>query len=277
MNSDPVNGAATPGGSRPLRLSPLPGLPLIAPGDDLADLVWQALAKAGLTLRDGDVLVLAQKVVSKAEGRWVDLRTVTPSPRARQLAEVVQKDPRLVEVVLRESREVLRAVPGVLIVEHRLGFVCANAGVDHSNVGPPPGTPPDRAGSPDDWVLLLPADPDASAARLRLRWEALSGARLGVLIIDSHGRAWRLGTVGVTIGLSGLPGLVDLRGAPDLLGRTLRVTTVGVADELAAAASLVMGQAAEGTPVVHVRGFPYPLREAHLGELLRPKERDLFR
>ncbi len=260
-----------------MELTPLPGLPLVAPGDDLAALVWQALGAAGIALRDGDILVLAQKVVSKAEGRWVDLRTVTPSARARALAAVVQKDPRLVEVVLRESREVLRAVPGVLIVEHRLGFVCANAGVDHSNVGPPPGTLPDEAGSPDDWVLLLPRDPDASAARLRRRWEALSGARLGVLIIDSHGRAWRLGTVGVTIGLSGLPGLVDLRGAPDLQGRPLRVTTVGVADELAAAASLVMGQAAEGTPVVHVRGFPYPLREATLGELLRPRERDLFR
>ncbi|HEY57972.1 MAG TPA: coenzyme F420-0:L-glutamate ligase [Anaerolineae bacterium] len=260
-----------------VELIPLPGLPLVAPGDDLAALVWQALQEAGMALRDGDILVLAQKVVSKAEGRWVDLRTVAPSARARALAQVVQKDPRLVEVVLRESREVLRAVPGVLIVEHRLGFVCANAGVDHSNVGPPPGAPPQRVGSPEDWVLLLPADPDASAARLRRRWEALSGARLGVLIIDSHGRAWRLGTVGVAIGLSGLPGLVDLRGAPDLLGRELRVTTVGVADELAAAASLVMGQAGEGTPVVHVRGFPYPLREGSLGELLRPKERDLFR
>lgn len=260
-----------------LTLTPLRGLPLIRPGDDLAALILQALAAQGLALQDGDILVLAQKVVSKAEGRWVDLRTVTPSSQARRLAAVVDKDPRLVEVVLRESNEVLRAVPGVLIVEHRLGFVCANAGVDHSNVGPPPGTPPEGAGTPEDWVLLLPEDPDASARRLRQRLEAATGRRLGVLIIDSHGRAWRLGTVGVAIGLSGLPGLLDLRGAPDLLGRPLRVTTVGVADELAAAASLVMGQAAEGTPVVHVRGFPYPLREGHLGELLRPRERDLFR
>ncbi len=260
-----------------MELTPLPEFPLVRPGDDLARLILQGIAAAGLTLQDGDILVLAQKIVSKAENRWVDLRTVRPTPRAHDLAARVHKDPRLVQVVLDESHEVLRAVPGVLIVEHRLGFVCANAGVDHSNVGPPPGTPPDQAGAPDDWVLLLPEDPAASAARLRRRLEAATGCRLGVLIIDSHGRAWRLGTVGVAIGLSGLPGLVDLRGASDLLGRELRVTTVGVADELAAAASLVMGQAAEGTPVVHVRGFPYPLREGSLGELLRPKEKDLFR
>jgi coenzyme F420-0:L-glutamate ligase/coenzyme F420-1:gamma-L-glutamate ligase len=164
---------------------------------------------------------------------------------------------------------VLRVRAGLIIVEHRLGFVCANAGIDHSNVSP--------GGAGGEWVLLLPQDPDASAHALRLRLQAATGARLGVMIIDSHGRAWRMGTVGVTIGLSGLPGLADLRGWQDLLGYTLRVTQVGVADELAAAASLVMGQAAEGTPVVHVRGFPYPLREASLREILRPKELDLFR
>jgi coenzyme F420-0:L-glutamate ligase/coenzyme F420-1:gamma-L-glutamate ligase len=158
----------------------------------------------------------------------------------------------------------------VIIVEHRLGFVCANAGIDHSNV-----KGDDIAG--EEWVLLLPLDPDASAQRIREGLEAYSGARLGVLIIDSHGRAWRMGTMGVAIGVSGLPGLMDLRGRPDLFGYNLRVTQVGVADELAAGASLVMGQAAEGTPVVHVRGFPYPLREACLEELLRPKELDLFR
>jgi coenzyme F420-0:L-glutamate ligase/coenzyme F420-1:gamma-L-glutamate ligase len=168
---------------------------------------------------------------------------------------------------------VLRVRPGTIVVEHRLGFVCANAGIDHSNVSPQA----DNDLDPEGWMLLLPIDPDASACAIRQRLEAASGARLGVLIIDSHGRAWRLGTVGVTIGLSGLPGLVDLRGAPDLLGHKLRITQVGAADELAAAASLIMGQAAEGTPVVHVRGFPYPLREAGLGELLRPKDQDMFR
>ncbi len=255
--------------TRALTLTPLPAIPEVRPGDDLAALVQRGLDAAGLTLRDHDILVLAQKVVSKAEGRFARLEDVTPSERARELARRTHKDPRLVELILRESREVLRAVPGVLIVEHRLGFVCANAGIDRSNVPP--------QAEPGQWVLLLPVDPDASAARLRAALEAASGARLGVLIIDSHGRAWRLGTVGMTIGLSGLPALVDLRGRADRHGYVLRVTQVAVADELAAAASLMMGQAAEGTPIVHVRGFPYPLAEGRLADLLRPRERDLFR
>ncbi|HMB22038.1 MAG: coenzyme F420-0:L-glutamate ligase, partial [Chloroflexota bacterium] len=175
-----------------------------------------------------------------------------------------------VELVLQESNEVLRTRPGTIIVEHRLGFVCANAGIDHSNV----------AGAGDkteEWVLLLPADPDHSARVICEEIASRTGKRIGVLIIDSHGRAWRNGTVGVAIGIAGLPGLLDLRGKPDLFGFTLRITQVGVADELAAAASLVMGQASEGTPVVHVRGFPYALRAASLNELLRPKDQDLFR
>lgn len=253
-----------------LTLTPLPGLPLISPGDDLASLILQALDRAHLSLVEGDILVLAQKIVSKAEGRLVDLSQVTPSPRALELAARTDKDPRLVELILSESRQVLRTRPGTIIVEHRLGFVCANAGIDHSNVH-------GAAGKAEDWVLLLPKDPDASACALRQRLEAASGARLGVLIIDSHGRAWRLGTVGMAIGISGMPGLVDMRGWADLFDYRLQITQVGVADELAAAASLVMGQAAEGTPVVHVRGFPYPLREASLSELLRPREQDLFR
>jgi coenzyme F420-0:L-glutamate ligase/coenzyme F420-1:gamma-L-glutamate ligase len=253
-----------------LTLTPLAGLPMIQPGDDLAGLLLDALARAQITLQDGDILVLAQKIVSKAEGRRVNLAQVQASPAAVELAGRTEKDPRVVELVLQESREVLRSRPGTVIVEHNLGFVCANAGIDHSNV----------AGEGDaaaEWVLLLPADPDRSAQALRARLEAASAARLGVMIIDSHGRAWRNGTVGVAVGLAGLPGVVDLRGQPDLFGYTLRITQVGAADELAAAASLVMGQAAEGTPVVHVRGFPYPLREGGLGELLRPREQDLFR
>jgi coenzyme F420-0:L-glutamate ligase/coenzyme F420-1:gamma-L-glutamate ligase len=200
----------------------------------------------------------------------LNLASVAVSEQARQLALQAEKDPRLVELILRESREVLRVRPGAIIVEHRLGFVCANAGIDHSNV----------AGGGDaheEYVLLLPEDPDRSASQLRLALHASLGVDLGILIIDSHGRAWRNGTVGVAIGLSGLPGLVDLRGQPDLFGYTLRITQIGAADELAAAASLVMGQAAEGTPVVHVRGFPYAPREASLSELIRPKEQDLFR
>lgn len=253
-----------------LVLTPLPEIPLVQPGDDLVALIEQALQRAAISLQDGDILVLAQKIVSKAEGRLANLVAVKPSLQAQQLAERIEKDPRLVELVLRESNEVVRTRPGTIVVEHRLGFVCANAGIDHSNV----------AGSGDaqeEWVLLLPEDPDASAFALRQRLEATSQARLGVLIIDSHGRAWRQGVTGMTIGLSGLPALVDLRGHPDLFGYALRITQVGVADELAAAASLVMGQADEGTPVIHVRGFPYPLREGSFDELLRPKEQDLFR
>jgi coenzyme F420-0:L-glutamate ligase / coenzyme F420-1:gamma-L-glutamate ligase len=253
-----------------LTLTPLSGLPLIQPGDDLMDVILQALVRDNIQLQDGDILVIAQKIVSKSEGRWVNLATVQPSERAVQLAEQIEKDARLVELVLQESNEVLRTRPGSIIVEHRLGFVCANAGIDHSNVA-------GEGDAVEEWVLLLPEDPDASAYALRQRLEAASGVRIGVMIIDSHGRAWRLGVVGAAIGLSGLPGLVDLRGDPDLFGYILRITQIGVADELAAAASLVMGQAAEGTPVVHVRGFPYPLREGNLKELLRPKDQDMFR
>ena len=269
-----------------LTITPLPDIPMIQTGDDLAAIILQAVEKAGLGLADGDILVVAQKVVSKTEGRWVNLATVTPSARAVELAEQSQKDARVVELILGESREVLRVRPGSIIVEHRLGFVCASAGIDHSNVagegaqaasGEGAQAASSEGAQAEEWVLLLPEDPTASAQALRQRFEAASGKHLGVMIIDSHGRAWRLGVVGVAIGFAGLPGLVDLRGQPDLFGYTLRITLVGAADELAAAASLVMGQAAEGTPVVHVRGFPYPLREGSLQELLRPKEQDMFR
>lgn len=253
-----------------LTLTPLPNIPLIQPGDNLGEILFNAAQKTGLTWQDGDILVVAQKIVSKAEGRLVNLQTVTPSKAALDLAAATDKDPRLAELILQESRAILRTRPGTVIVEHRLGFICANAGIDHSNVR-------GEGGQAEDWVLLLPCDPDASAASLRAYLENASGMHLGVLIIDSHGRAWRLGTVGVSIGISGFPGLVDLRGEPDLFGFHLRITQVGAADELAAAASLMMGQAAEGTPAVHVRGFPYPLRDGSLKELLRPPESDLFR
>jgi coenzyme F420-0:L-glutamate ligase/coenzyme F420-1:gamma-L-glutamate ligase len=253
-----------------LTLTPLRQFPLVQTGDDLAAYIQSGLKHEGIDLQDGDVLVVAQKIVSKAEGRWVNLTTVTPSERAIELGERLDKDARLVELILMESNEVLRTRPGTIIVEHQLGFVCANAGIDHSNV----------AGEGDqdaEWVLLLPEDPDRSAQVLREKLETASGVRLGVMIIDSHGRAWRIGVVGVSIGLSGLPAVVDLRGQPDLFGYTLRITQIAAADELAAAASLVMGQAAEGTPVVHVRGFPYPLREGSLQEILRARDQDLFR
>ncbi len=253
-----------------LTLTPLPGVPLVQPGADLPTIVLDACQRAGLTLSDGDILVLAQKIVSKAEGRLVNLMDVTPSAAALDLAVRSGKDPRLCELILRESNEVLRVRPGLVVVEHKLGFICANAGIDHSNVAPA-----ERDG--EEVYLLLPKDPDRSAAEIRCGLENTTGKRLGVLIIDSHGRAWREGTVGVTIGLAGVPALVDERGWRDLFGNELKVTVVGVADELAAAASLVMGQADEGTPAVHVRGFPYPLAESRLADLLRPKKKDLFR
>ncbi|GMR09793.1 MAG: coenzyme F420-0:L-glutamate ligase [Anaerolineae bacterium] len=248
-----------------MTLTALPGIPLIRPGDDLAGLILASAEESGIELETGDVLAVAQKVVSKAENRLVDLGQIQPSEPALKLAEEAQKDPRLVEVILSESNEVLRVRPGLIIVEHRLGFVCANAGVDHSNV------------EGRRTVLLLPENPEQSAGEIRESLERVTGASLGVLIIDSHGRAWRMGTEGVAIGASGFPALLDLRGEPDLFGRTLEVTQVGLADEMAAAASLVMGQGDEERPVIHVRGFPYPLREGSVQELLRPKEIDLFR
>jgi coenzyme F420-0:L-glutamate ligase/coenzyme F420-1:gamma-L-glutamate ligase len=247
-----------------LVLTPLPGIPMICAGDDLAAIILAALEQSDLTLATGDVLVLAQKVVSKAEGRTVDLRTVVPSPEAISLGEDTQKDPRIVELILAESTEVLRHRPGALIVAHRLGLVLANAGIDRSNVG-------------GDEVLLLPRDPDHSCAELRSALRAATDTDVGVMIIDSIGRAWRNGTIGTAIGVAGLPGLLDLRGTPDLFGRALETTEVGLADELAAAASLVMGQAAEGKPVVLVRGLGYGRRDGTAQELIRAREKDLFR
>ncbi|HXF84564.1 MAG TPA: coenzyme F420-0:L-glutamate ligase [Anaerolineales bacterium] len=263
----------------PLTLTPLQHIPLIRHGDDLADILVSALHANDIHLADGDILVITSKIVSKAEGRMVNLANVTPSARALELARKSEKDARLVELILQESNEVLRVRPGAIIVEHRLGFVCANAGIDHSNVAPLPlpQNSPKTGEEVEECVLLLPLDPDASSRAIREKIETQTGKQIGVMIIDSHGRAWRIGTVGMCIGLSGIPAVVDERGWKDLFGYELKITIVGVADELAAAASLVMGQAAEGTPAVHVRGFPYPLREGSLKELLRPKEQDMFR
>jgi coenzyme F420-0:L-glutamate ligase / coenzyme F420-1:gamma-L-glutamate ligase len=251
-------------------ISSLTGIPLVQPGDDLVKILIIALSENSINLTQGDIIVVAQKIVSKSEGRLVCLQNVKPSPRAYELSSITKKDARLVELVLEESREVLRAAKDVLIVEHKRGFICANAGIDHSNVQGP-------GLDSKDWVLLLPEDSDASANKIREGLEEYSGLTLGVMIIDSHGRAWRKGTVGVSIGMSGIPGLVDLRGEEDLYGNRLRVSEVGAGDELAAAASLVMGQASERTPLVHVRGFPYPLRESCITEIFRPRDIDLFR
>lgn len=245
-------------------------MPLVRQGDNLADILVLSMQASGVDLHDNDILVVAQKIVSKSEGRMVDITTITPTLRAEELARNADKDPRVVELMLQESNEVLRVRPGTIIVEHKLGFVCANAGIDHSNVA-------GSGNEKQEFVLLLPEDPDRSARELREQIKQRTGRSVGVMIIDSHGRAWRNGTVGMCIGLSGIPALVDERGWKDLFGYTLRVTVVGVADELAAAASLMMGQAAEGKPAVHVRGFPYPLEEGSLKELIRPREMDLFR
>jgi coenzyme F420-0:L-glutamate ligase/coenzyme F420-1:gamma-L-glutamate ligase len=251
---------------RELRLIALEGLPEITAGADLAALLLDALARHACVLTDGDILVVAQKIISKAEARRVLLKDVIPSARARELAATTLKDPRLVECMLREAVEVLRAKPGVLVLEHKSGSVMASAGVDQSNV--PEG---------EEAALLLPADADASARTLQQQIQAVSGARIGIIINDSFGRAWRNGVTGTAIGVAGVPALVDLRGHNDREGRPLRVTQVAAADELAAAASLLMGQAAEGCPAVLVRGFPYALRESSARELIRPRAEDLFR
>lgn len=253
-----------------LTLQPVLNIPLIQPGDDLVETIDRCLVKMKLELQGGDILVIAQKIVSKAEGRLVNLTEVIPSSTAEDFAAHTGKDPRFIELVLRESKTVLRTRPGTIIVEHKNGFICANAGIDHSNVCGP-------WGNAEDWVLLLPENADESAEVICSGFEKIYGVPVGVVIIDSHGRAWRNGIVGTTIGLANVPGIVDMRGKADLFGFQLRVTTIAAADELAAAASLVMGQAAEETPVIHVRGFPYGLRKAHLHELLRSKEQDLFR
>ncbi len=250
--------------SQELWLRPLRDIPLVQPGDDLAGIILASLEKSGWALQTGDVLVMAQKVVSKAENRIVDLADVTPSSRAVELAAEVDKDARLVELILSESKAVVRHRPGVLIVEHRLGFVMANAGIDRSNV------------NGGEHALLLPLDPDRSAAEIRRKIAAQANVDVGILIIDSFGRAWRNGTIGTAIGASGIPTLLDLRGRPDLYGRPLETTEVGWADELASAASLMMGQAGEGRPIVLVRGVT-ETGDGLATDLVRPKEKDMFR
>ncbi len=247
-------------------ISALAGIPLVEQGDDVAGLIIDGLAASGLSLQRGDILVIAQKVVSKAEGRVVDLRVVTPSPHAVQLAAKVDKDARLVELILRESTEVVRHRKGVLVVAHRSGIVLANAGIDASNV----------AGD-EHHVLLLPEDCHRSCRDIRSKLCAHTGVEPAVLIIDSLGRAWRNGTVGVALGAAGLPALLDLRGTPDLFGRELRSTEVGIADEIAAAASMLMGQAGEGTPIVLLRGLRLPGTDGSAADLIRSRETDLFR
>ena len=254
--------------ARTLTVSPLPGLPQIRPGDDLVAMIVAAIDLAGLVPADQDIIVLAQKIVSKAEGRLAPLDTVTPSPRAHELAAITGKDPRQMELVLAESAEVLRAKKNVIVVAHRLGLVMANAGIDRSNV--------EQTGD-SETVLLLPLDPDASAGRLRDGLEARYRVALGVIITDSIGRAWRLGTVGHAIGAAGVPAIIDQRGQPDMNGRALEVTETAFADSVASSAVLVMGEAAESTPAALVRGLAWSAPEKPAAALIRPAAEDMFR
>lgn len=250
-----------------LVILPVTGLPLVAPGDDLARSVGEAVAAAGEALRDGDVLVVAQKIVSKAEGRIARLDGVAITPDAQAIAGRAGKDPAAITLVLAEASEVLRAVPGVVITRHRTGHVLANSGVDASN-----------AVAGGGHVVLWPEDPDASARALRAGLQARFGTRIAVIVSDSLGRAWRMGTTGTAIGSAGMLPLRDRRGEADLFGRTLEATLIGVADEIAAAASLVMGEGAEGVPAAIVRGATYvPDEQAGIGAILRPIAQDLFR
>ncbi len=240
-------------------LTAIADFPLVQPGDDLVEMIGR------FPLQDDDILMVAQKIVSKSEGRMVALASVKPSTEARQLATRVEKDPRLVELILAESAEIVRASPGLLIVRHRLGFTLANAGIDASNV------------AEEEHVLLLPEAPDASARRLRNGIKETTEKDVGVIITDSWGRPWRMGTVGFAIGVAGLPAVIDLCGQPDLNGRELLATTIGIGDELAAAASLLMGQADEATPVIVVRGLSLPSTPGSANELVRPHDSDAFR
>ncbi len=247
-----------------IQLRAIRGIPEIVEGDDLGLQIARAATQMGLSLEDGDILIVAQKVVSKAEGRLVDLATIIPSDRAIALGRRQDRDPRLIEVVLSESASLLREDSHILITETMHGFVCANAGVDRSNV------------NGENWVSLLPVDPDASARSLRARCREIAAVDIAVIITDTFGRAWREGLANAAIGLAGLNPLVDFRGQLDDHGKELSATVLAIADELAAASGLLMRKTAR-IPVVHVRGYAYERGDQTASVLIRPRERDLFR
>jgi coenzyme F420-0:L-glutamate ligase / coenzyme F420-1:gamma-L-glutamate ligase len=245
-------------------LIPIHGIPLIQPGDDLVEVILQCLDVAGDPLKSGDILVLTQKIVSKAEGAMVDIASGHPSRKVRRLAHACDKDARLMALILSESKKVLRQSQHLIVTEHKKGWICANAGVDYSNV-------------PGEYVTLLPKDPDRTAKKIRARIRKLKRIETAVLIIDSHGRPFRKGAIGVALGCSGLSALVNQRGKRDLFNYRLTSTEVALADELASAASLLMGQANEGIPAVIIRGLKYPKGHGSAMDLIRPEEIDLFR
>jgi coenzyme F420-0:L-glutamate ligase/coenzyme F420-1:gamma-L-glutamate ligase len=264
MSEQPMEIACAPR----LTLTALPGIPIVRAGDDLVALILEGLARAGIRLEAGDVVVVTSKLVSRAEGRVLDLRSVEPSDRAIEVAAKVNKDPRLVEAILRESESISRMAKGVLVVRHRLGITAANAGIDLSNVDPSSGE--------GEIVLLLPVAPDESAERIRRGLVEVTGAAIGVVLTDSYGRPFRYGTVGAAIGVAGMPALWDQRGRKDLFGRPLETTITALGDQIAAAADLVAGQAGEGRPVVHIRGLTFPPSNGRAQDLIRPRDQDLY-
>ena len=243
------------------------GMPQVQPDDDIAELILGALADEGRQLISGDIIVIAQKIISKSENRYVTLDSATPSLDALKLAQETGKDPRIIELILSESTEVMRARPGLIIVRHRLGFVLANAGIDQSNI---------PSGENGDTVLLLPEDPSASCRQIKQCLKQRIGADVAVVINDSIGRAWRLGTVGTAIGSAGLSMLIDLRGRPDLYGRPMKTSMTAIGDQVASMASLMQGECDEGNPVVVCRGFGAFLGDGATESLVRPIHEDLF-
>lgn len=252
-----------------VNLTALPNIPLVQPGDNVAQFIVESLRMADIQLADNDILVIAHKIISKAEGQLLNLSDITPSQRAKELAELTGKDAQLIQVILDESVSVERARVGVIVTEQRGGWVVANSAVDQSNV---------ESCNGQQSVLLLPEDPDASARNLRKQLHDKTGAKVAIIINDTHGRPFRMGAIGVAIGVAGIVPLVDLRGAEDLFGYTMRTTEVATADEIASAASMLQGQTAQGTPVVHIRGLSFLASETHTARgLQRPKQMDMFR
>jgi len=250
-----------------ITLTAVQNIPEIKPSDDIASIINQCLENQSYDIKNNDVLVIAQKIISKSEDRFVDLKTIKPSDKAFKLSKEIDKDPRLVELILKESNQIIRAAKGILVVEHKLGHILANAGIDRSNVG-----------RTDDQVLLLPKDPDESARNIKNHFENAFKIKLGVLITDSIGRAWRLGTTGHALGSSGLKTLIDMRGKEyDRDGRLLQTTVIGVADQIASASTLLMGESSEGTPAIIIRGLDLCDDSDTVNNLIRPAEEDLFR
>lgn len=251
-----------------ITLTALPKIPMIQKGDDLVQIILKGLNRAKIEMKNGDVFVIAQKIVSKSEGRLIDLNDVTPSKKAKEIGKKMNKDPRLIELILSESKEVIRFTQEHLIVRHRLGFVIANAGLDQSNVNTDPLS--------NTKALLLPYNPDASCRKMREQILKRTEKKVGIIINDSHGRPFKKGVTGSAIGVAGIPVLRDMRGTHDLFQRKLATTLIASADELAAAGSILMGQADEGKPIIHVRGFPFKAKQVTIKEIFYNKKEELF-